>query len=206
MRVSSKNQLAPVLQLKVSLKHSDPKIWRRLLVKGDTKLNQLHQIIQHAMGWWNSHLHQFEFRGVCFGEIDPDLGFGPDEFTDESKVTIGALLSKPKEKLVYEYDFGDGWDHEVLLEKVLEPLEGQSYPVCTGGARNCPPEDCGGIGGYEVFLDIIYDPEHPEHHEMLDWIGGSFDPEAFDLAAINSQLQAFWPRARSKARTGTRGK
>ncbi len=148
-------------------------------------LAQLHHIIQAAMGWYDSHLHQFTVGRVHYGVPDPD---DFEEVRDERRVRLNQILTEPKQKLVYEYDFGDGWEHVILLEKVLSPEQGAEYPRCTAGKRACPPEDVGGVWGYESFLETIRDRKHPEHVEMLEWVGGEFDPEEFDLAAVNEAL------------------
>ena len=104
-------------------------------------------------------------------------------------MSLQQVVSRVKDKLIYEYDFGDSWEHELLVEKILPLEEGKRYPVCLTGKRACPPEDCGGIWGYASLLEAIRDPEHPEHEEMVDWVGGEFDPEAFDLDEVNRELQ-----------------
>jgi hypothetical protein len=177
-----------IYQLKVSLKYTRPLVWRRIQLRGDITLAKLHRILQATMGWYDSHLHQFivgrSYYGVASrGEfLDMDL-------KDEKKARLNQLVSKPKQKIIYEYDFGDGWEHELLLEHVLEPEADARYPRLIGGARACPPEDCGGVGGYENFLAAIRDPNHQEHEEYLEWIGGEFDPEEFDLAEFNAALR-----------------
>jgi Plasmid pRiA4b ORF-3-like protein len=174
-----------VYQLKVTLKYSKPPIWRRVQVLSDTTLFRLHQILQMVMGWTNSHLHQFIVRGAYYSLPDPEFGTAQDE----RKVKLGEIVSAPKRRFTYEYDFGDSWLHEILVEKIASPEPGVKYPVCLAGQRSCPPEDCGGVGGYGEFLKAIRDPVHPEHESMLEWIGGSFDPEAFDVDKINRQLK-----------------
>ena len=175
-----------VYQLKVTLRNSKPPIWRRIQVTSDTRLSVLHRVLQAVMGWEDAHLHQFMAHGMYYGTPHPDLGF---EVKNEQQVSLQQVVSRVKDKLIYEYDFGDSWEHELLVEKIL-PLEaGQPYPVCLTGKRACPPEDCGGIWGYASLLEAIRDPEHPEHEEMVDWVGGAFDPEAFDLDEVNSALQ-----------------
>jgi len=104
-------------------------------------------------------------------------------------VKLKDVVSREKAKFIYEYDFGDGWEHELLVEKILPPTAGQRYPICLKGKRACPPEDVGGIWGYADFLEAIQDPNNPDHEDLLEWIGGSFDPEAFDLEEINRRLQ-----------------
>lgn len=167
-------------QLKVILRYTQPPIWRRLEVRGDTTLGELHNIIQTAMGWSDSHMHQFVVK---------DKFYGPDSELDcesEDKVHLYEVLRKPKEKMFYEYDFGDGWQHEVVVEKLLPIVSGpKSYPMVTGGKRACPPEDCGGIPGYYHMLDVIKDPNHPERDELLEWCAGEYDPDKFDIQSIN---------------------
>jgi hypothetical protein len=175
-----------IYQLKITLRDSKPPIWRRVEVPDTVTLAQMHQIIQAAMGWYDAHLHQFTVGRVHYGVPDPD---DFEEVRDERRVKLNQILTEPKQKLVYEYDFGDGWEHVVLLEKVVAPEPGESYPRCTAGKRACPPEDVGGVWGYESFLEAIRDAEHPEHEQMLEWVGGEFDPELFDLAAANAALR-----------------
>jgi hypothetical protein len=177
----------PIYQVKVTLKHSKPPIWRRILVRSDITLAELHRILQAVMGWWDYHLHQFIVGQTYFGQPHPDYGF---DMRDERRVRLNQIVTGEGAKFGYEYDFGDSWEHILLLEKVLEPEPGQQYPVCVEGRRACPPEDVGGVWGYEVFLEAIGDPEHPEHEDYLEWIGGEFDPEEFDLDAVNAVLRA----------------
>ncbi len=178
-----------IYQIKVTLKHSQPPIWRRIQVSGDTRLDQLHLILQKVMGWDNYHLHQFIVGETFYGEPDPDYElFGPP-MQDEKKIRLDQIVSGEKSKFVYEYDFGDGWEHVLLVEKVMSPEDGAGYPRCIKGKRACPPEDVGGIWGYESFLEAIEDPEHPEYEEMLAWVGGEFDPEEFDLEEVNEDLR-----------------
>lgn len=174
-----------VYQLKITLKESKPPIWRRVEVADDITLARLHQIIQAAMGWTDSHLHMFSVGRVSYGVPDPDYD---EDVRDERRHRLSQLLIAPKQKVSYEYDFGDSWTHEVLLEKVLPPEPGATYPRCTAGKRACPPEDCGGVWGYADFLEAIADPEHPEHEELLEWVGGEFDPEQFEIAEANAAL------------------
>lgn len=178
-----------VYQLKVTLMGSKPPIWRRIQVTSDTALDKLHRIIQVVMGWDGDHLHQFIIGGNYYGEPSADWGFG---VRDESKVRLSRVVSGIKTKFVYEYDFGDDWLHQILVEKILPLEEGAPYPVCVTGKRACPPEDCGGIGGYYDFVEAIQNPDQPEHKNMLEWFGGRFDPEAFDLEAINMGLKESW--------------
>ena len=177
-----------IYQLKITLKYIRPPIWRRIEVRSDVALDELHLILQAAMGWTNSHLHQFKVGKIYYGEPSIDE-FSDLNLKDESKARLNKVLSKPKQKMIYEYDFGDGWEHEILLEKVLPRDSMVRYPRCLGGARACPPEDCGGVHGYANFLEAISDPEHEEHDEYLEWIGGEFNPEKFDVAEFENELK-----------------
>ncbi|HUF60651.1 MAG TPA: plasmid pRiA4b ORF-3 family protein [Verrucomicrobiales bacterium] len=171
-----------VYQLKVTLAHVRPAVWRRLLVPSSVKLHQFHDILQVAMGWTDSHLHQFEAQGQLYGEPDPEFGLS---VKDETRVPLGQVLPQEGASMLYEYDFGDGWIHQIVLEKILPASAELKVPSCIAGARACPPEDCGGAGGYAEFLKAIKDPSHPEHEEMLEWSGGDFDPASFDTEAMN---------------------
>lgn len=172
-----------VYQLKVTLRGVKPPIWRRIQVAGDITLYQLHLVLQATMGWANYHLYQFIVDGLYYSE--PDL----DDVENARRVHLNEVAAAPGRKFIYEYDFGDGWEHQIIVEKILPPEPGQRYPLCLQGKRACPPEDCGGVWGYADLLEIIQDPEHEEHEEMLEWLGGEFDPEAFDLEEINQALQ-----------------
>lgn len=191
---STKPRTAAVHQIKVTLKGFRPPIWRRLQVPSDIRLSDLHDVIQVAMGWTNSHLHQFydgeSYYGVPTGDAFDDL-----EMQNEARYHLNQLAPEPKDKLVYEYDFGDSWTHEILVEKVLPVDPAATYPVCLTGRRACPPEDCGGVWGYAELLEALADPEHPEHEEMTDWVGGEFDPEHFDLGVTNRILKQLAPKA-----------
>ena len=175
-----------VYQIKVTLKGSRPPIWRRMQVISDTTLAQLHPLLQCVMGWEDAHLYQFVVSGIRYG--DPRL-LGELDAEDARTVPLATLGLREKVKFFYEYDFGDNWEHELLVEKILPRDEGKRYPVCLTGKGACPPEDCGGIWGYASFLEAIRDPEHPEHDEMLAWVGGEFDPDIFDLDEVNRELQ-----------------
>jgi len=191
------NQKAPIspaiYQLKVTLVGARPPIWRRLLVPAELTLAQLHAVLQAAMDWENSHLHDFRIGRQRFGPPDPG-GWG--SAINERKARLCDVLGGQGGKAVYTYDFGDSWEHAITVEKVLPPELGVSYPACTGGKRRGPPEDCGGIGGYENLLEAIRDPAHEEHQDLLEWIGGAFDPEAFSIDDINRRLTRLRPRPR----------
>jgi len=175
-----------IYQLKITLKYSRPPIWRRVQVSDNVTLAKLHRVIQEAMGWLDGHLHRFIVGETYYGVPDPD---DLSEIKNEKNIRLGRIVTRPKQKLLYEYDFGDGWEHQIVVEKILTPEPGVRYPLSLDGARVCPPEDCGGISGYADFLEAIRDPKHDQHDEMLEWIGGAFDPEEFDLETVNDCLR-----------------
>ena len=177
-----------IYQIKISLIGAKPPIWRTILVPGNIGLAAFHDVIQLTMGWTDSHLHQFIANQVFYGTPDDDFEL---EMEDETQYKLSQLLTKEKESLVYEYDFGDSWEHKILLEKILSYDPKIALPVCLKGKRACPPEDCGGIWGYEELLQTISNPKHPDHDEMLEWLGGEFDPEEFDLEEINEDLEEY---------------
>jgi hypothetical protein len=168
---------ASVYQLKVALENITPPVWRRVLVDAGTTLDHVHEVIQAAFGWWNYHLHEFEVDGKSYGVPDPDDDWGLPTL-DERRVRLDAIAAAGS-SFRYSYDFGDGWDHKVTVEKVL-PSGDVPVPACVDGRRACPPEDCGGPWGYEHLLAALADPTHPEHRELIEWLGRPFDPEAFD--------------------------
>lgn len=177
----------PLYQLKITLQWSQPAIWRRVVVRANMRLDRLHDVIQIAMGWTNSHLHQFVLGRAFYGEPDPD-GFGT-ETLNEKHYTVTDLTPATKKKFTYEYDFGDGWNHQIKVEKVL-PLDAEfKHPVCLAGENACPPEDCGGMGGYYNLLEALADRKHPEHADLKNWIGGEWDPVRFDLDEVNAILK-----------------
>jgi len=178
--------LRSIYQLKVTLKYIRPPVWRRFLIASSTHLKDVHMVLQVVMGWMNSHLHDFATGNEIYGVPDEEFF---SEMKDESKFRLDQLLKQEKERLIYTYDYGDNWEHEVLLEKILPFKHDIKLPVCIKGKRACPPEDVGGVPGYAMFLEAIKDPIHPEYEEMLDWAGGDFDAEHFDLDEINRMLR-----------------
>jgi len=181
----SAGNLNLIYQLKVTLRGSRPPIWRRVLVPGKFSLRKLHQVIQLVMGWTDSHLHQFIIDGQYYS-IPSSEDYEP--VRDERRHSLSQIATREKRKFFYEYDFGDSWEHEIVVEKILSPESGVKYPACIKGKRACPPEDVGGLWGYETFLEAIGDPHHEEHDSYLEWVGGDFDPEACDLGEINQAL------------------
>jgi hypothetical protein len=176
---------AAIYQIEVVLRHVDPPIWRRIQVPGDTKLGKLHRILQDAMGWTNSHLHDFRIGDNVYGEPFPE---SPDEVINELNVRLDKIAHEG-DTLLYTYDFGDSWEHELNIEKVAPAESGVSYPRCRDGQRACPPEDCGGPWGYANLLQVLNDPNDDEHEEMREWVEEDFDPEHFDVETINRALR-----------------
>ncbi|MGE5378656.1 MAG: plasmid pRiA4b ORF-3 family protein, partial [Bacteroidota bacterium] len=176
-----------IYQMKVTLIGSKPPIWRRFLVEDTVTLGKLHEILQIVMGWTNSHLHHFIIDGEFYG-MPSDDDFGDMMTKDETRFKLNQFDSGKGFKFGYEYDFGDSWEHDLVIEKILTAEKGGRYPTCIAGKRACPPEDVGGIWGYVDFLKAISDPKHPEHAEMREWIGSDFDPERFNLNAVNAGL------------------
>ncbi len=209
-----KHPPAPIYQLKITLSDSKPPIWRRVLVSGHTTLSTLHRIIQMVMGWNDYHLHEFEIAGQRY--TDPMVDIEGDK--NEAFVRLKQLIPHEKTKFRYIYDFGDGWLHEILVEKILppDPEKERKLPLCLKGKRACPPEDVGGINGYYDFLEAIQDPNHPDHKHLSNWIEAVehvkseeeenediseqnpetplFDPEYFNLEEANNVLAELRPR------------
>ena|ERR1700736_1913260 len=176
------------IQLRISLKDHTPTIWRRLVVPGEIKLSKLHSIFQAAMGWEDYHLHQFQIGEQVYGVPDDELDFEEFDDVDEDTVLLSEVVTAPM-RFSYQYDFGDNWQHEVVVE-AMEPVPlVLKFAACIDGQRACPPEDCGGTGGFEEFVEAVTDPTHEEHVDYVQWVGRPFDPEAFSVAATNAALQ-----------------
>jgi len=180
-----------IYRLKISIRDIRPPVWRRIEIPGDASLGVLHNVLQTAFGWTDSHLHQFEIGDSCFGGADPYGGetWGPP-VRDEGQARLNEVVGRRK-RFLYEYDFGDSWEHEILIEKVLSAEPGATYPRCTAGRRACPPEDCGGPWGYADLLAAVADPDDSEHADMLEWLDPEFDPEEFDRDAVNAALRHY---------------
>jgi hypothetical protein len=166
-----------VHQLKVTLRAVKPAVWRRIVVESDLTLGELAAILEAAMGWLGGHLHVFDVAGVRYGTPDPDWGM---DDLDENRFRLDDVLPKVGMKARWEYDFGDGWEHDVLVEEISLRKRGAEYPVCLTGRRACPPEDCGGPWGYADLLEALADPEHSRHEELSEWTPPGFDPAHFD--------------------------
>ncbi|HUW05299.1 MAG TPA: plasmid pRiA4b ORF-3 family protein [Williamwhitmania sp.] len=180
-----------IYQIQIALKDSKPKIWRRLLIPSDMLLADLHKVIQTSMGWTNSHLHQFIKDKKFYEARQPDDDFW-DDFKSidykKKKIRVSDLLLVEKETMIYEYDFGDGWEHVITLEKILPVEEGRKYPTCVAGKMACPPEDCGGVWGYAEMLKTIQQPEHEDYNDTIEWLGENFEPEYFNVDEVNEFL------------------
>ncbi|MBV9208053.1 MAG: plasmid pRiA4b ORF-3 family protein [Actinobacteria bacterium] len=180
-----------VYQLKITLRGvSKPPVWRRVVVPAAATLDFLHDVIQVAMGWQDGHLHVFSTPVKDYGMPGSDLGYA-----DERRATLGEVLGRPGASMRYTYDFGDEWEHDIVLEKILPPGPGTAVPSCLAGKGACPPEDCGGAWGYASLKEVLADPDHDEHEDLLDWLGldsaAEFDPSEFRLEDRNAQLSQF---------------
>ncbi len=179
-------------QLKVELLNITPAIWRRLLVPATIKLPILHDVLQLSFCWTNSHLHAFRLGEESYQAAYPDDWEGDfagmTKPRDEKKVRLCDLLHSEGDRLIYEYDFGDSWEHEVLVEKLFPQVTGRVV-TCLAGARAGPPDDCGSIPGYENLVEAMANPKHRERDQLLDWLGYTYDPEAFSLDTLNRQLE-----------------
>jgi hypothetical protein len=184
-----------IYQVKVTLNNTNPPVWRSVLVPDNLSLAQFHILLQIVMGWDNCHLHQFEIGDKRYINpqqaeelFDEDNGDG-----DERKTYLGKLGLKEKDAFIYLYDMGDGWEHKILIEKILPVETGKTYPVCLEGKLACPPEDCGGTPGYYGIIGMMKEKDlsNPEYEEMIEWLGEPFDHEKFDLNSVNESLKEF---------------
>lgn len=180
------NKDTEIYQLKITLDRIRPPIWRRVLVPANITLGELHLVIQRSMGWHNYHLHAFLIGRMTIEGPEDRMS---SEDTEEDRIRLQDIAPAAGMKFKYEYDFGDDWQHTILVEKQLPRAEGTKYPVCTAGRRACPPEDCGGSWGYGELLETLADPESGDHNEMMDWAGGEIDPEQFSVEEVNARLR-----------------
>lgn len=169
--------------VRIELEGISPVVWRSFEVDGSVTLSKLHEVIQIVMGWDNCHLHQFATGEAFYGVPDPDPEFDDGSVVDGSTVKLSQVLKASSDSLLYTYDFGDDWSHKLTLVEVL-PYEKDKQAICIDGQRACPPENIGGIWGYEVLTDA----SNPDHKQYVELYGRSFDPEYIDLALINQQL------------------
>jgi hypothetical protein len=177
------------LQLHIELRGSKPKIWRRVLVPEAITLAKLHAVIQAVFGWSGGHLHEFNVGDERFGTPDPEYD-EPGSVRSERTTRLANALGSAR-TMNYVYDFGDNWQHRIKVEKTLIPDPGLELPLCVAGANATPPDDCGGVYGYYDFVAAVSDPTHPEHAEMVEWIGRPWDPAAFDVDSANFRLRNF---------------
>ena len=186
-----------MLQIEVTLYRVRPEIRRRLLVPANARLDWLHAVLQVAMGWNNSHLHRFNVNGRLYSNTQHHFAEYEDDpvILEEADFKLGDVVYGEGALFSYEYDFGDDWQHQVVVERVLPPDSGvPRAALCTDGQRACPPEDCGGSWGYEELLSALRNRRHPEHARMRQWVGREFDAEAFDIAHTNLWLRKLpWP-------------
>lgn len=204
--------MTTVHHLKITLKHTQPSIWRELLVPSEIRLDRLHQVIQIVMGWQNCHMHEFNNgqRGPGEERFGP-ASKGPALFAlpfdddvpqrDEAKATLLDLAPAKGSKFVYWYDFGDDWIHDIAVKSVGEPRPDAATIICLKAAGACPPDDCGGIFGYENLLQVLSDPQHEDFVDLSEWIGGDWDAEHYDIVAVNRALAALqrrWSKAPRK--------
>lgn len=180
-----------IYEFEITLLDIEPRIWRRFAMSGNMGLKKLHSVIQIVMGWEDYHLHSFEVGEKTYDMDDEEwmeYGETPDGTLFESGFRIRSIL-KEGDHFFYKYDFGDGWRHSIKVLQISAPHEGVRYPVCLDGARACPPEDVGGVDGYQTYLEALTDPRHEDHEQMVNWRGPTFNSNAFDVVAVNQQLR-----------------
>jgi hypothetical protein len=198
-----------VHQFLVALTRTDPLVWRRIQVPERYSFWDLHVAIQDAMGWKDCHLHEFRLFDAAAQTL-VSIGIPTGEEAEDRPVVAGwdvpvsrffAQAGWHVPPVTYAYDFGDDWQHVIAHEELEEANDSLTYPRCVAGEGRCPPEDCGGVHGYEELLVAIADPDHENHEQMLDWAGGKFDPGAFDPAAVSfDDPQRRWRIAFSRGR------
>lgn len=199
MATKTSNTAQDAYQIKVTLLGTKPPVWRRLVVPASITLAKLHDVLQTAMGWHDCHMHQFCAGDRLIGKPGPeDFAMGMPPVENERTIKLNSVLRNPGAKMIHTYDFGDSWEHAVVLEKRLPLLFDTSHPICIDRKLACPPEDSGGIPGFYILLDALADHRHEQHEEMRDWINEDFDPNAFSIDEVNRRLSPA-PR-RSKTR------
>jgi hypothetical protein len=172
-----------ILRLEITIEDIQPPIYRKIDVPNTYTFEQLHHLIQLAFEWTNSHLYEFMNGSEMIGDEEAPV--------KAAKITLKERFYEPKQRMLYVYDFGDNWEHRIVVEKIFDADPKKHYPTCVSGRRATPPEDVGGFGGYERFLEAIEDDEHPEYDEYLDWVGGYFDSEDFSRAEVNANIKAY---------------
>ncbi|QSB16470.1 plasmid pRiA4b ORF-3 family protein [Natronosporangium hydrolyticum] len=174
-----------IYDLRITLTEVTPTVWRRVLLPGAFTLDRVHRVVQLAMGWRDAHLHSFDIDGKQYGpgELIDDL-----DMWDEIELRLDQLVGKG-DGFTYTYDYGDWWEHDLVVEDVFGAEPDQRYPLCVEGARACPIEDVGGPEGYRDYLEAMADPAHPEHDRLLNWYGPGHDPEHFDPGPVTTLLR-----------------
>ncbi len=188
-RAHSRSEISDVYQLRVAIKGISPPIWRKLLVGSSTTLHDLHLIIQAAFGWYNYHLYEFNIGSERYANPEQMDDEFPDDI-DSRETKLAQLALREGSKFSYTYDYGDNWEHSILVQKVLPYDQSMSLPSCIGGKRNGPPEDCGGAYGYQNMLKVVSDPDDPEHESTMEWLG-EYDPEGFDLQSADDAVRNY---------------
>lgn len=197
--------IEPVARIRIEMQEIQPKIWRRVDVPLSTTLMALHDIIQLVFDWQEAHLFEFEIGDKVYGEPSPDDPYEDRKVYQAKSLRLGTLLDRGVERLLYVYDFGDNWRHDVTIEEVFEGAADVDYPVFVNGARRAPPEDVGGTTGFMEFLEAILDPSHPEHRGMRDWYGGPFDPHDINERHILRVLSMWADRRRGPLMSHRKG-
>jgi hypothetical protein len=188
-RAIEKDSISSIHRLKIALLSVKPQVWRRIEVESDVKLSRLSRILLAGMGWSECHMHQFVVGKACYGMLDPDITSDMSETIDETQFTLATIAPCVKDRFRLDYDFGDGWEHRIVVEDVTEAKPGVAYPRCTGGANACPPEDCGGPGGYEDLCHTLADSTNERHDRVREILGEGFDPTSFDLVGVNEHIE-----------------
>lgn len=178
--------MSKIYQFKIELMGISPSIWRSVQLNDNTQLLDLHYAVQIAMGWYDSHLYQFKNNELIYG--DPDA-LEDESVLDDSVVNVVDVFKAEKDSIDYVYDFEDNWEHKIILEKIIESPKPLEHMLCVGGKRNCPPEDCGGVAAYLDMLEVLKTPDTEEYTELIEWLGGEFDPEFFEMSIINESFK-----------------
>jgi hypothetical protein len=197
--------IEPIARIRISLQETSPKIWRRLDVPLSTSLLALHDIIQIAMGWTDSHLFAFHVGDRQYGVPHPEYDMGGPRVFHAKSMHLKTLVGRGIDRFVYEYDFGDSWRHDILIEECMDGLPDRDYPFFIGGEGRCPPEDVGGISGFEEFLEAVRKPRHPEHRRMLAWYGRPYDPADIDERRIRRLIEDMAARRRGPLMSHRKG-
>ena len=177
-------------KFKISLDNTSPEIWRKILVRSNMNLLEFHLAIQISMGWTNSHLYEFKIENNSYQTLyENDDDYEENDFIDAGTETLERLLHFPGEQFSYLYDFGDCWKHTITFEKSESASKIFEYPLCIDGAQSCPPEDCGGLGGYYEMLKILKSGSKAQKQEYHEWLGKKFDPAFFDVKKVNKELK-----------------